>query len=710
MTERVNRRSSLWVMAIVVALASQGRADIEVHVSPAGDDVNPGTRARPLRTLEAARDAIRKQRKAGKTNEPATVWLAEGVYVRTKGFALSGQDSGTAEARVSYRAAPGGRPRLVGGVEIKPEWFEPVRDDAIRKRLRSAVRDKIRQVDLRAHGLTDYGELGGLPGGMRFFIGERRLPLARWPNEGWALGRRGRVTGKDEHGVPEVEDTGRTCKWMAYRFEGEPPARWHDLERTWLCGFFWEEYCFHSWHAKAVDHAKQQVTFGHGLVDHLKEWRRFVVVDALEEIDAPGEWAIDRQRGVLFMLPPEELGREAPVVSRVEPLLASTLSQTMISLDRVSHVTLRGLTLEVMRESAVHIGGGAANRIEGCTIRHAKYGATISGGEDHAIVGCDIYDLGAAGVQVSGGDRATLTPGRHAVVNNHIYHYAKLYKTWQPGVRVKGVGHRIAHNAIHHAPQYAISYEGNDHVFELNHMHHLCLEMSDVGVIGCGTNWTYRGNVIRHNFIHHIPKRPYPGVCGVYLDNCACSADIVGNVFYKMTKPVMIGGGRDNLVENNVFVECEVPVFMDNRGLRWRTRWGHFRPGGPMYKPLRELKHDRPPWSERYPKLAGILDDCPQAPLGNVLRRNVSVRSGWRDPEAFCRKLFSTHIDRPYMTIADNVVTDDDPGFVDAAAMDFRLRGDSIVFKNVPGFRPIPFERIGPYQDELRASWPIEPD
>ena len=46
-----------------------------------------------------------------------------------------------------------------------------------------------------------------------------------------------------------------------------------------------------------------------------------------------------------------------------------------------------------------------------------------------------------------------------------------------------------------------------------------------------------------------------------------------------------------------------------------------------------------------------------------------------------------------------------DPMFVDAAAGDFRLREGSPAFDL--GFEPIPVEEIGPYEDELRASWPI---
>jgi hypothetical protein len=46
-----------------------------------------------------------------------------------------------------------------------------------------------------------------------------------------------------------------------------------------------------------------------------------------------------------------------------------------------------------------------------------------------------------------------------------------------------------------------------------------------------------------------------------------------------------------------------------------------------------------------------------------------------------------------------------DPLFLDAAHDDYRLKPESPAFQL--GFQPIPVERIGPYQDPLRASWPI---
>jgi parallel beta-helix repeat protein len=668
------------------------------YVATYGDDRDSGSKARSFATLERARDAIRDLKRAGELKGPVTVWIRGGPYYRSRTFELKKEDSGTASAPIVYRAHDNEYARLVGGTPIEPSWFRPVDDPSVRDRLDKDARSKVLEVNLKAHGITDFGELGGMAGGLKLFLGDRRLPLARWPNEGWALGRRGRVTGRDKDGVPQVQDDGRKSRVMAFHCSGKRPNRWHDLSEVWLCNFFWEEYCFHSWKIERVDLGRQEMTFAHDLIDRLKEWLRFCVVNAIEEIDEPGEWFLDRKRGVLYLLPPDDFGSQ--------PLLASILQDTMVSLDNASFITLRGLTLEAMRGLAIAVGGGSNNHIAGCTIRNASQGAILAGGTESGIVGCDIYNLEAAGVRLSGGDRRTLTPAGLYAHNTHIHDFGQCVKEWQPGVKVDGVGNRVAHCKIHHAPAYAISFEGNDHVFELNEMHDVDLEMSDVGVIGTGTDWTYRGNIIRHNFIHHIPERPYPGVVAIYMDNCASSADIIGNVLYKMRQGVLIGGGRDNRIENNIFIECGIPVQMDNRGLRWETRWAHFRPNGPMYKPLEEFKHTQPPWSTRYPKLARILDEHPQAPLGNTLQRNLSVRSGWRDPEAHCREHFKVHIDKQYMTITDNYVTTDDPGFLDFASMNFQLKDDSIVYLKIPGFTKIPFDRIGLYRDEFRTGKP----
>jgi hypothetical protein len=54
--------------------------------------------------------------------------------------------------------------------------------------------------------------------------------------------------------------------------------------------------------------------------------------------------------------------------------------------------------------------------------------------------------------------------------------------------------------------------------------------------------------------------------------------------------------------------------------------------------------------------------------------------------------------------LQDNLVGED-PKFVDAAKGDYRLQPDSPAFKL--GFKDIPVEQIGLYQDPLRVTWPV---
>ncbi|TDN91538.1 right-handed parallel beta-helix repeat-containing protein [Microbacterium sp. BK668] len=86
-------------------------------VSTDGDDAGPGTDLRPFRTLTRARDAVRERRRS----ESRPTWevvVRGGLYPVTETLAFDRRDSGNAGERVVFRAAPGERPVLDGGVRI----------------------------------------------------------------------------------------------------------------------------------------------------------------------------------------------------------------------------------------------------------------------------------------------------------------------------------------------------------------------------------------------------------------------------------------------------------------------------------------------------------------------------------------------------------------------------------------------------------------
>jgi hypothetical protein len=330
-------------------------------------------------------------------------------------------------------------------------------------------------------------------------------------------------------------------------------------------------------------------------------------------------------------------------------------------------------------------------RIAACVIRNtAGWAASLSGANSGAI-GCDIYNTGEGGVSIDGGSRATLTPGGMFVENCHIYRFERWNPVYKPAVSIGGVGNRMAHNLIHDAPHMAVSFSGNDHVIEFNEIHSVVYESNDAGVMYAGYNPTMRGHEIRYNYLHHIYGFESRGCVGVYLDDMFCSARIAGNVFYQVPRAAFIGGGRDSLIENNIFADCKPAVHIDARALGWAAAGVET-----LKKRLKEMPYEKEPWRSRYPQLLTYLDDEPAVPKGNVVARNVCWGGKWDEVEKKAQ---------PHVRFADNLLGTD-PLFVDAAAGDFQLRDDSPAWKL--GFKRIPIEKIGLYAGDDRASWPVK--
>src|SRR4029077_4895078 len=137
----------------------------------------------------------------------------------------------------------------------------------------------------------------------------------------------------------------------------------------------------------------------------------------------------------------------------------------------------------------------------------------------NAIIGCDIYATGEGGIYLGGGDRRTLSRGDNAAINNHIHDFNRWVYTYRPAISIDGVGNHVSHNLIDDAPHAGIFIHGNDHVVDLNELHHLCLQTSDAGAIYMGRDLSERGNVIRYNFIHDLGKNIDDNA--IYLDDLA---------------------------------------------------------------------------------------------------------------------------------------------------------------------------------------------
>jgi len=660
--------------AAALALANQGTA-ATFFVATSGSDVNPGSETMPFATLERARDAIRACRAGGPLPDGGmTVEVRGGIYYRTQPFKLTERDSGTENSPVVYRARKGENVRLIGG-RVVTGWKQ-VTDAAVLERLDASACGNVWQADLRAQGITDLGDVVASGKRLEFFFQDNPMTVARWPNEGF-------IKISEVLGPTPVDVRGtKGCKEGKFAYDSDRPERWAAERELWVHGYWFWDWAEQRHPIESLDAQKRVITLKppyHAYGYRKGQW--FYVFNVLAELDRPGEWYLDRSAGLLYFWSPAALQQNTAIVSIVP---------TLVSMRGACHVTLQGMTLESCRGTAIEVSGGSQVLICGCTIRNTGRHAVGMSATESGVVGCDIHDTASGGISLEGGDRKTLTPAGLHADNNHIHHFSRWDRMCQPGISLAGVGNRASHNLIENAPHMAIRFSGNDHLIEFNEIHSVCYESNDAGAIYAGRDWTMRGTIIRNNYFHDIHGLEGRGCVGVYLDDQFSGTEVSSNVFYKVTRAAMIGGGRDCAIENNVFVDCLPATHVDARGLGWAASGGDG-----LRNSLRSMPTMETPWSARYPKLVNLLEDDPMAPKGNIIARNICVGGRWGDFKGKAR---------PLVKFQDNLL-DQDPLFVDASHQNFQLQDGSPAYQL--GFKRIPIEKIGLYQDERRASWPV---
>jgi parallel beta-helix repeat protein len=639
------------LIALIAGLNAASAAQTTIHVSPVGDDGADGTEARPLRSLEAARDMVRSRR-ASDPDAACTIRLAPGDHLLTDTVLFEAVDSGTEERPLTIVGAPGRASRLLGGVTVPPEAWAPVSDEGVRARfIDPAAPDHVLVADLDALGVGDFGPLlaRGFPQPIRpappelFFAGEP-MTLARYPNDGFL------TTGTvlDPGSTPrEGDDSDRL---PVFEFIDDRHAAWADAPDAWLVGYWKWDWADESIPVGSIDAEAKTVTLAAPHHYSVDAGKHYFAENLLEEIDSPGEYHLDRENARLYFWPPAG-------IESAECLL-STLDAPMIRFEDVEHATLEMLTLECSRADGVVVEGGRDVLIAGCTIRNlGNRAAVVKGGEDHRVWSCDIEQTGEGGVSISGGDRATLTPCRNQVGNCRIRDFSRRAATYRPGVSIGGVGCFVTQCEIFDAPHSAIIFTGNDHTIGLNDIHHVLTRTGDGGAVYCGRDWTIRGTRIVLNHFHDIVGlRKWE--CAVYVDDQASGIIIENNLFSDCHWGMLMGGGRDNVIKSNVFVDCTLALHFDARGLGWAARTRTI-----LEERLAAVPYLEEPWSTAFPELIGILDDDPMTPKGNVIRGNVLVRSERIDSDMAAQV-------RAFGTIAGNVVTDEGP----------RIEGRSLSF------------------------------
>ncbi len=660
-----------------------------VYVAPNGDDVNPGTRERPVATATAARDVLRRLRAA---SGPMTIEFADGVYRQAAPVQLSAADGGTADSPVIWRAAHRGKAIFSGSV--KPKAYGRVTEPDVLSLLPAAARGSVVYADM-PDGVILPGFRGGGCGTpqrlcetpISVFQGKTRLEPARWPNDGFAR------TG-DNVGEIEARHDARFCRSGVFKFSSDRLAAWAKEPDLWTYGLWCYEWADAKVQVLKVDLAEETIAvdplpIGFGI----RERAQFHVMNALSELDRPGEWVVDRKRRRVYIWPLKNAGT-----------IAFACAPGLFVVSGASHLVLDGFVFDCARTDAVCLRGCSNCTVRATTVRRTSaWAVRVEGGVSNRVGGCDLYDLGEGGVYLSGGVFETLSPAGNVADNNHIHHYGNVVPNYKPGVQLLGVGNRATHNLIHHSRHQAIAFGGNDHYIGWNVIHDMCTFNNDAGSIYCcQRDWTKRGTVIERNLIHMTGKKPNPTHTeAIYLDDFSSGVVVRGNLINRATLGVYIGGGQDCAVYNNVILNCSRGICLGSRGVETFAKdiSGRGRESG-MFRRLDSLKPllSNELWSKRYPNLLKVYDFADGVFAHNALFNTITnnVCAGCGDVE----KGNWAKVGK-YCTVTNNLELPSDPGFANYNGFDWELRSNSSAAKLVGRTE---FAKMGLYASSDRAS------
>ena len=692
--------------AVATGAATASAQPLVLHVAPNGNDrwsghlaePNAGQTDGPFATITAARDAIRKLKAAGPLQQPVSVTVTPGVYPLSAPLVFTPEDSGTEACPVAYETAakPGAQHAEVGsavlsGGRLIAGW------KAGPGNLWTAQAPEV------AEGKWYFQQL--------FVNGQRRI-RARSPNEGYyAIVRKGPAVADPATGKETPQDR------AAFVYSPGDIKPWPDLEDI-------NVIVFHSWETsrlriETVDDANHIVHFTGPANWPFESWgpkQRYYVENLPEALDAPGEWYLDRERGVVsyYPMPGEDMTRAEVVAPRLTRLLE--LRGDPEAGLCVEHVTFRGLGFHyqdwrlepeghsdpqaaVTVPAAIMADGARNCTIENCEVAHVgDYAIWFRHGcRQNRIVHNRVRDMGVGGIRIGEAAMAADDQGEsthNLVDNNHIFDGGHVYPAGV-GIWVAQSSHNtISHNEIHDLRYSGMSIGWNwgdepnrchDNLIEHNHVHHVMNgTLNDGGAIY--TLGASAGSVIRNNVFHDV--WPYSAIgWGIYLD-ATCSQYVVeDNIVYNTLAGGLMynNGGHEHVIQNNIFA-------FSAQTMLW-PYWEK-RPNAFVHNIVYFTQGDLfIPWAENTIKERLAAGE----PLGD-----------W-DDNLYCNpnnpdlRFFGQDFAAWQALGLDQGSRIADPQFVNADEYDFRLKPTSPALQL--GFQPIDTSEVGLYGD---PAWVAE--
>ncbi len=551
------------IVIILALMMSSSTYGTELFVAPDGNDANPGTKDKPFKTIEHARQSVAKIN--GDMTGDITVYLRGGIYELSASVVFSGKDSGTNGHKIIYKSLPGETPIVSGGRVIKG-WSIHDKDKGIYK---ASVRD------------LEFRQL---------YVNGVRAIRARYPDktsdvtlEGFLGGAN--VTGSKPHQlkVNPAELAGWE-KWTNLNeVEVVMLTHWKQ-KRARIAGIEGGTISFQEPEntARAMHHMEQPGT---------PHWYE----NAYEFLDAEGEFYLNTKQDVLYYKPRK--GEDMTSAEVMAPTVETLFDIKGGLPDGTVHdLVFEGLTFEysqwtqpshkgyTVMQSATHYSSMAAHfddkapvpgavqiqnaqrvEIRDCTVRKTSAHGIVAIRDvvsDCSIVGNYVTDVAAGGIYLLLNDEKSTG---NWITDNTVELVGRTYSDGCGILVTRTPDVSILHNEIRDVRYTGISTgwawddkntAAKNHEVGFNLIHRVMGLHDDGG--GIYTLGKIEGMKIHHNYIHSATRSKFAGsygICGIYLDNGSCFKHVHDNVIADIEAAFFSGNKPNyrNVFENNFY-------------------------------------------------------------------------------------------------------------------------------------------------------------
>jgi len=533
---------------VVSPVAVKGAYELYVD-STTGNDENTGSIDKPFKTIAKALtyvEALQKMDVKG-----IIVFLRQGTYFAHETIKLNERHCNANGVPMIISAYNNEKVVITSSVSIPGSAFKPITDTAIMDRLRDSAKSAVVQVDLKAMGITELGKIvGGNQGGPNYQIyvnGNEYIP-ARYPNAtnlwvGEVLDQGPIISGSTP---TNTESTGVEFKMQDFR-----PTMWQNDGNIWLKGSMYAEWDIKNIRVAEIRRESIKLDGGAEYGARSLETNTYYYYNILEELDAPGEYYVDLNTGILYLYSVPNMG-EATITY-------SGNTDALFMLSNTKNVVLNGLTIQNGAGTGVYMNKCEQTIVQNSTISRVSTGLYMNNCKKSGIIYSEISEIANRPVEIYPAQVDFDYTPAHNFIQNCYIHSTGTKNPKFCGIYVRGTGHIISHNLIQGGFSVSIYLQYTKGcIVEYNEIVGSPTGTNDGAAIYLPAETLGTGNHIRYNYIHDIGRfSDETDPWGIYFDEGLSGNFAYGNVMVNVPGGFHNNGGSENVIVNNVVMNVE---------------------------------------------------------------------------------------------------------------------------------------------------------